>query len=394
MLNLQMDSKTFLSEYWQKKPLVIRQALPDFINPLSADELAGLALEEDIESRLVLETPNLAPFWQLKRGPFDEKEFAALPKTHWTLLVQGVDRIIPEVASLLDSFDFIPQWRVDDVMISYAVEQGSVGPHYDNYDVFLFQAEGRRQWTLTTQDCTLSNYLSDVPLRIMDQFKVEETYILEPGDMLYLPPHVGHHGISLSDDCMTYSFGYRSYQAQEMWESLGDHLAEYAASQNQAPKLYVDPLWEAGHSSALIPPQAWVQARALLQQMLEDEQQFKRWFGCFVTSLDSQAEQHLPVPLTEKESATLSVFMNELLKHEGLVRDSACRFAYETASPSSGLQLFINGCVWDTEGVTPDLLQYVANHRFLAIAALRPFLAKTANQSFLYGLWQLQWVFF
>ena len=158
-----IDVTTFLTEYWQKKPLVIRHAIPGFINPLTPDELAGLAIDEDVESRIVTELPS----WELKKGPFEDTLFSSLPKTHWTLLVQSVDLLVPEVAALLDHFDFIPQWRVDDVMISYAVEHGNVGPHYDNYDVFLYQASGRRKWSLTTQHCHENNYLSDVELRIM-----------------------------------------------------------------------------------------------------------------------------------------------------------------------------------------------------------------------------------
>ena len=388
MINLPIEKNTFFDEYWQKKPLVIRQALPDFVNPLSADELAGLSLEDDIESRIVFETPGVAPFWQLKRGPFAEKEFAKLPKTHWTLLVQGVDRIVPEVASLLDHFDFIPQWRVDDVMISYAVNQGSVGPHYDNYDVFLFQAEGRRKWSLTTQECHPENYLQDVDLRIMDRFKVEEEFILEPGDMLYLPPHVGHHGISLSDDCMTYSFGYRSYQAQEMWESFGDYLSE----QNLRPKLYQDPNWKALQATSLISPTAWQNAKQLMQQLLADEKQLQAWFACFVTSLDSQAEQQLPMPLSSKKAGKLAVFIEKLKQSEGLLRDAACRFAY--VESDHGLQLFINGCQWEIGGVAPELVSYLANHRFLANDVLLPFLGEIKNQAFLYELWTLQWVCF
>ena len=353
-----IDIKTFLNEYWQKKPLVIRQALPNFINPLSADELAGLSLEDDVESRIVFETPDIAPFWQLRPGPFVEADFAALPKTNWTLLVQGVDRLIPDVARLLDHFNFIPQWRIDDVMISYAVKQGSVGPHYDNYDVFLYQAEGRRKWSLTTQNCNPSNYLEDVSLRIMKQFMVEEEYLLEPGDMLYLPPHVGHHGVSLSDDCMTYSFGYRSYQGQEVWNSFGDYLSEH----EREPLLYQDPNWNESKAPSAIPPEAWLNAKKLMQQMLSDDQQFKTWFGCFATSLDQQAEQQLPMPLSEDDSGELSVFIDELIVSQGLMRDAACRFAYQ----DEGLALFVNGCKWNIEHVSPNLVQFVANHRYLA----------------------------
>ncbi len=379
-----IDIKTFLNEYWQKKPLVIRQALPDFVNPLSADELAGLSLEEDIESRIVLETPEIAPFWQLRPGPFVEADFASLPKTHWTLLVQGVDRIIPDVASLLDHFNFIPQWRIDDVMISYAVKHGSVGPHYDNYDVFLYQAAGRRKWTLTTQDCNPDNYLKDVTLRIMDKFAVEEEYILEPGDMLYLPPHVGHHGVSLSDDCMTYSFGYRSYQGQEILNSYGDYLSE----QEIAPIFYQDPNWNQSSALSVIPEQAWQNARQLMQQILADDEQMKTWFGCFVTSLDQQAEQQLPLPLSEEEEGELSIFIDELNVSQGLLRDACCRLAYYADS----LQLFINGCQWNIEGVSSELITYVANNRSLAIQDIEPFLTQEDNQIFLYELWRLQWL--
>ena len=384
MVQFQIDINTFLSEYWQKKPLVIRQALPNFINPLSADELAGLALEDDVESRLVLETPKLAPFWQLKQGPFVEADFNQLPKTHWTLLVQGVDRLIPEVAYLLENFNFIPQWRVDDVMISYAVKHGSVGPHYDNYDVFLYQALGQRKWSLTTKNCRPSNYLQDVPLRIMEEFMVEEEYILEPGDMLYLPPHVGHHGVSLSDDCMTYSFGFRSYQGQELWDSFGDFLSE----QGQPTALYSDPNWVVTKSTALIPPQAWLNAKESMQRLLDDEKTLKNWFASFVTSLDEQAEQQLPMPLADEELGEISLFIDELKAGEGLMRDGACRVAYL----EDELQLFINGCAWQIEEVASELVKYFANNRFIATAKLLPFLMHDANRLFLYELWQLQWL--
>lgn len=379
-----IDVETFLSDYWQKKPLIIRQALPNFINPITADELAGLALEDDIESRLVFETPRVAPGWQLKTGPFVDADFATLPKTHWTLLVQGVDRWVPGVTQLLDHFNFIPQWRVDDVMISYAVNQGSVGPHYDNYDVFLYQAEGRRKWSLTTKQCNTTNYLADVDLRIMAQFDVEEEYILEPGDMLYLPPHVGHHGVSMSDDCMTYSFGFRSYQGQELWDSFGDFVSEKITDTG----LYKDPNWADLPATSSIPPQAWLNAKSLMQQMLNDESNFKRWFGCFATRMDQQAEQDMPEPLSIDEAGSRVNFIDELSQSVGLSRDASCRIAYQ----DEGIHLFINGCEWDTDGVALDLVMYVANHRLLEMKILQPFLMEDDNQIFLYELWKLQWL--
>lgn len=380
-----IDVKSFLNDYWQKKSLVIRQALPGFINPLSADELAGLALDDDVESRIVIETPGKAPYWQLKPGPFVDADFSVLPKTHWTLLVQGVDRLIPDVTCLLDHFDFIPQWRVDDVMISYAVKQGSVGPHYDNYDVFLYQARGRRKWSLTTKNCTEDNYLKGVDLRIMNQFDVEDEYILEEGDMLYLPPHVGHHGVSLDDDCMTYSFGYRSYQGQELWDSFGDHLSE----QQQFKSLYHDPNWANLPATSAIPPEAWRHAKQLMQQLLNNEQHLKAWFGCFATRLDQQAEQQMPLPLIEDELCELPEFLTALREREGLLRDATCRVAYHDEGE---LHLFINGCEWDIKGVDLALVKAVANHRRLMVAQLMPYLESSDNQHFLFELWKLQWL--
>lgn len=379
-----IDAKTFLRDYWQKKPLVIRNALPDFVNPLTADELAGLALDEGVESRMVFETPDTSPYWQLKTGPFDEDYFQTLPKTHWTLLVQGVDRLVPEVMTLLDHFAFIPQWRVDDVMISYAVKQGNVGPHYDNYDVFLYQAAGRRKWSLTTKHCNLDNYLTNVDLRIMAQFDVEEEYVLEPGDMLYLPPHVGHHGVSLSDDCMTYSFGFRSYQGQELWDSFGDYLSEKSTTTG----LYQDPDWSTLSATSAIPTEAWLKAKDCMQQMLNDETLMKRWFGCFATRMDQQAEQEMPEPLSDDEAGDRTGFIAELRQSTGLLRDPTCRMAYQ----ENDLQLFINGCEWDISGVSPELVKQVANHRQLDLSDLLMFLAQDDNQIFLYELWRLQWL--
>ena len=367
---------TFLNEYWQKKPLVIRKALPDFINPLNPDELAGLSLEEGIESRIVCETPDETPAWHLKRGPFSESDFNHLPKTHWTLLVQGVDRIIPEVSQLLNHFDFIPQWRIDDVMISFASLHGSVGPHYDNYDVFLYQAKGRRQWSLTSKHCNEANYLENLELRIMKAFDIEEQIILEEGDMLYLPPHIGHYGISQSDECMTYSFGYRSYQGQEMLDSLGDFVSEKEAFK----AFYRDPNWSDLKNTAELTKPAWANAQELLHELINNEDLMKTWFGSFATRLDSQAEQQLPMQLEEDELVDLSDFIEALQGSLGLLRDESC-------------QLFINGCEWDITGVSRDLVRLIANHRFASIEALQALIEDNAdNQVFLYELWKLQWL--
>lgn len=380
--------ETFLKEYWQKKPLILRQALPEFDDPLSDEELAGLALEDDVESRIVIETPGKPVQWHLKRGPFNEDDFNELPETNWTLLVQGVDRIVPGVHDLLHHFNFIPQWRIDDVMISYAALNGSVGPHYDNYDVFLFQAKGRREWSLTSKKCHPENYIQDLELRIMNEFEVEEKFILEEGDMLYLPPHIGHYGISLSEDCMTYSFGYRSYQGQEAWDSLGDYLSEKEAFTT----LYRDPDWSVIKNTSEIPESAWRNAQGLLQEIIHDEKTMKTWFGCFATRLDQSAEQHLPLPLEEDELLEREEFIEDLWSAITIHRDASCRFAYQDRDKISDYQFFINGCEWDVTGVSRELLALIANESLWTIDELAPYLEQEENQIFLYELWKLQWI--
>jgi 50S ribosomal protein L16 3-hydroxylase len=217
----QLTPAEFLAEYWQKKPLLIRQAIPNFQGLLTPNELAGLACEEEVQSRIV---QNIDDTWHLTQGPFDEDTFTSLPKKDWTLLVQSVNHHLPEAAELLSQFNFIPHARLDDLMISYAPTGGSVGPHMDSYDVFLLQGSGQRRWKINPQpDLTL---VDDVPLRILKQFTAEQEWVLAPGDMLYLPPNIAHHGVSEDDNCMTYSIGFRVPKTQELIEGFLDYLQD------------------------------------------------------------------------------------------------------------------------------------------------------------------------
>lgn len=209
----------FLSEYWHKKPLLIKKAVPGFTGLLSPEELAGLACEEDVQSRIVEEIRGV---WHARHGPFDEEDFASLPEQpshehRWTLLVQSVNHFLPEASQLLQQFDFIPHARLDDLMVSYAPDGGGVGPHFDSYDVFLLQGQGKRLWRISEQtDLTL---IEGAPLRILKNFDTAQEWLLEAGDMLYLPPHLAHWGIAVSDngiDCMTYSIGFRAPKNQEL----------------------------------------------------------------------------------------------------------------------------------------------------------------------------------
>lgn len=216
-----LSQAEFLRDYWQQKPLLFRQALPDFKPGIRTDEVAGLALEDSIESRLVTETPGARQPWTVRHGPFSEQDLTSLPASHWSLLVQAVDQWVPEVSQLLSEFKFLPAWRLDDIMISIAPDQGSVGPHYDQYDVFLLQVEGHRRWTVGAPCDPDTPIIEGAPLRILRQGIPEPTQVwdLAPGDMLYLPPRYAHHGVAL-DTCMTWSVGFRAPDAYEALHGL------------------------------------------------------------------------------------------------------------------------------------------------------------------------------
>lgn len=221
-----LDSQIFLSEYWQQKPLLIKKATNAYAEVISPDELAGLACEEDIESRLISHSDE-PENWSMENGPFPESQFAELPETNWTLLVQAVDQWLPEVKDILDDFDFLPSWRLDDVMISYAATGGGVGPHFDYYDVFLLQTRGRRRWRLG-QQCDQDSPLKEhQPLKLLEGFQESADFELEPGDMLYIPAGLAHWGTALDDDCMTWSIGFRAPSAKELILEAADKIADF-----------------------------------------------------------------------------------------------------------------------------------------------------------------------
>ena len=204
-----ISAADFFARHWQKEPLLVRSALQDTGALIDADDLAGLACEAGVESRIVI-FDEAADTRACEHGPFDEDRFAALPDRNWTLLVQSVDQWLPAVAQLQDHFDFLPRWRLDDIMISYAADGGGVGPHFDYYDVFLLQASGKRKWQLG-QRCDGQTPLCDHPdMKLLRDFCPEAEHLLEPGDMLYIPSGMSHLGHAVDGDCVTISIGFRA----------------------------------------------------------------------------------------------------------------------------------------------------------------------------------------
>jgi len=258
-----LDLDVFLNEYWQKKPCVIRQAFINFESPISPEELAGLACEKEVHSRLVLEKGGTKP-WQLKYGPFEESDFLSLPETHYSLLVSECEKWVPEFADLIDQFRFIPHWRIDDLMVSYAPPGGSVGPHNDEYDVFLLQAEGHRHWQYSEKRVENPDLILDTDLAIMQTFKFDHEATLAPGDMLYLPPGVAHFGAAV-DRCLTCSIGFRAPTATEVLESVALEIdrAELGSIR------YSDPQLETNRHPSEITPFEMNQFKTMITTLLD-----------------------------------------------------------------------------------------------------------------------------
>lgn len=225
MLRLPMSRREFLRDYWQQRPLLIRQGLAGFRSPLSPEELAGLAMEADTESRII---GYRAGAWSLQHGPFDTQDFQR--NDPWTLLVQRVDHWVPEVAALRQSVAFLPNWRFDDVMVSYAVDGGSVGPHFDRYDVFLLQGLGRRRWHLGQFCDEQTPRLQHEALHLLETFENSAEFVLEPGDVLYVPPGLAHWGVA-EGECMTYSLGFRAPPLGDVMARLTDSVLDALAPQ-------------------------------------------------------------------------------------------------------------------------------------------------------------------
>ncbi len=282
---LGMPIAEFLRDYWQKEPLLIRQALPGYQPPLAPEDLAGLACEEAALSRLVTHKRK-GDQWQVRSGPFAEEEFPTLGKKDWTLLVQDMDKWDLDVRALLDRFRFLPAWRIDDVMISYATPGGSVGPHVDQYDVFLLQAQGRRRWQIDSRPDAPREFRPDLELKLLQRFSASHEWVLDPGDMLYLPPGVPHHGVGV-DACMTFSIGMRAPSQAELIVDLAEELA--AALPEEAR--YVDPDLAEPLDAFEIDEAAFARVdRAIAALQSIDPVQRREWFGRFITRYRSSSE--------------------------------------------------------------------------------------------------------
>lgn len=336
-----LSAAQFMRRHWQKKPLLIRQAFPGFKPFLSRQDLFAMAADEAVESRLIV---HQAKGWTLRHGPLARTALPPLKQPRWTLLVQGVDLHVNAAHELLQRFRFVPDARLDDLMISWASEGGGVGPHFDSYDVFLLQASGQRRWRIGRQkDLSLQE---GVPLKILSHFEPEEEHVLDAGDMLYLPPRWAHDGVAQGVDCMTYSIGFRVPQRG----GLAGELLQRMADEFEDPTLYRDPSQPATATPAAMPADLQSFAVDALQRLLAERESLACALGEVMT------EPKPRVWFDEPDTAWVP----------GAVRlDRRSRMMYDER------HVFMNGESLRAAGADARLMRTLADQRCLTAAQVR-----------------------
>ncbi len=346
-----LSAQTFMRKYWQKKPLLIRQAIPNVRPPVTRPDLFELAGRDDVESRLIVQGgattgKKAAPAWALHHGPIVRTRIPKLNQPRWTLLVQGLDLHVPAAHDLLKQFRFVPDARLDDLMISYASDGGGVGPHYDSYDVFLLQVHGQRRWRIgPIKDATL---LPDMPVKILANFEPEEEYLLEPGDMLYLPPRWAHDGIA-QGECMTCSVGFRVPETTELAREVLTRLTE-ALEPDDPPKLYKDPKQVATAEPGRIPAELQQFALDAVTRALKDP-----------VALQTALGEMLSEP---KPRVWFDLSDEPLVDGVGVVLDAKTRMMYDDHC------IYANGESWRAAGTDARVLRELADRRQLSAAAV------------------------
>lgn len=336
------DPSVFVRDHWQRQPLLIRNPWADWANPLAPDDLAGLACDDDLESRLIVGGDG---DWRVEHGPFAAARFTSLGDSPWTLLVNAVDHAVPAVAALLAPFRFLPDWRIDDVMVSYATDGGGVGPHFDRYDVFLVQGLGRRRWRIGGPCDATTPLRPHDDLRLLADFAATDEWVLEPGDILYLPPGIAHDGVAVGGDCMTYSIGFRAPSRGDLVGGWADAVLARLADDDR----YADPAVPAQANPGEITADAIAQLHALALAPLADRAAFARWFGTHVST------PKYDLDWAPKRPATAASVRARLAKRAAVTRNPASRFAFVRVA--HGVELFVDGHVFVATGATAALVE-------------------------------------
>ena len=342
-----ISAAQFFAEYWQKKPLLVRNAIPDINVLLEPEDILGLAQEEGVTARLLTQNGPQHEQWKLKRSPLGKKDFSKLPP-FWTLLVQAVDHFSADIAGLWQYFDFIPQWRRDDIMVSYAPKGGSVGRHFDQYDVFLVQGYGQRRWQLGQYCDDSTQFVAGQPLRLLPEMDVFFDEVLNPGDLLYVPPKLSHYGVA-ENDCLTYSFGFRMPNTAQLLDQLTDQLLQDQAIQTPISDISPRSLYAAGEVAA--------QDIAWLKQQLLDKIQQDNYFEQALLGILSDSKY--PDSLPENEDVSIAELQDVFADGATVQREPAARLLY--VQQPHGLQFWALGEAIDCPPAQQGLLKQLAD---------------------------------
>lgn len=380
LLNLHdLTVEQFMAEYWQKKPLLIKGGFADFQDPLTPDELAGLAAEEEVESRVVAHQDGE---WLLETGPFDD--YSDLGEANWTLLVQAVDHWHPEAAQLIEPFRFIPNWRIDDLMISYSTPGGGVGPHLDQYDVFIIQGQGKRHWRVGMPDATLTQHCPHPRLLQVSPFVDCIDVITEPGDILYIPPGCPHDGVSI-DESLSYSVGFRAPAQKDLVTGLADYLIEHEIQGTR----YSDPTRQPTTEIGKITDSDLSQVQQLLRDLVDNPQLLASYFGNYISHAKHDLDATEPDPHYQADEIA------EYLEEESVLqRLGGLRCMYYQANEHADIQLFINGMTIKVPASELDTVKLLTQHTILDSEQVLHFISSPERLETLTGLINLGYWYF
>ncbi|QBC42610.1 cupin domain-containing protein [Iodobacter fluviatilis] len=362
-----LSPEEFLKEYWQKKPLLIRNAWDNFPELIDYARLSALAQRDDVESRII-EYKNQC--WKAESGPFHPARLARLPETDWTILVGNVNHLVPHIAELLYQFNFLPYTRLDDLMISYAPPGGSVGPHYDSYDVFLLQVSGKKRWQISSDDA--SGFIEDAPIRVLKDFNPEQEWILEHGDMLYLPPMYAHHGVAIEPG-MTYSIGFRAPKTQE----IAGKFLEFLQDELCLDGMYSDPDRQPTAKPAEIDNEFVAKMGEMLKNITWNDDTVRRFVGSYFTEPKPHVFYDQPDdPINIEDFASA-------ISSGGIAIDAKALMLYESD------RVYANGEALEFEPEALPFLRQLADQRKLPAADYPESLITILYECYEYGYLQL-----
>jgi len=382
----ELTPEQFLKDYWQKKPLLIKGAFKDFTDPIDANELAGLAMENEIESRIIA---NQNSQWQVEHGPFES--FDKFGEKNWTLLVQAVNNWSRDTQALLEAVNFLPQWRIDDVMVSFSTPNGGVGAHLDQYDVFIVQGEGKRRWQVGAPDSSLSQLLPHPDLKQVSAFTPIIDEITQAGDLLYIPPNHPHNGVSI-ENSINFSIGFQAPNNQELWSSFADKLIDEEKGEQRFP----DHKRLTTNQPELLEQPDIEKLKCFMQAQIDSDELFTPFIGKYLTQNHHALEILIPVsPITDEQLSDILAEVDNTLVPVAGIKSLITPFQQKSDDSIETSFLFINGESFIIDKETIELATYLTKPAALTTNQLKSFISSLKNRQLLtnvlnMGFWYVE----